>query len=183
LLESAVIQKIDQRVILQQDQVRILHWDTAVVVRRDNARKIPLEVELIAKAKVSLDDNNVIDAVIVEQIMDKLIHNYFHFLVNNNKETKSHFYNGYLVLTSAMAKLGHSQAHFKEIKSIATEKKFLADQFVKGIKSRKDDVPGLMSFRELSRQYEQFRTEHTAFGEHVNSIFSELVKHWNVQLY
>jgi hypothetical protein len=132
---------------------------------------------------VSVEENNVIDAITTEQILDKLIHYYFHFMINDEKHAKSHFYSGYLELTSAMAKLGHPQDHFKETKTIAAEKKNIADQLFKGIMIRKDETPGLLSFRDISRQYDQFRTEHTPYGEQVNPILSGLVKHWNVQFY
>jgi len=112
-----------------------------------------------------------------------MVYYYFHFLVSSEREAKSHYYNAFFTLSSAMAKMGCPQEHYKEIKSIAIEKKKIVEKIVKTIKIRKDDVPGLLSFRDLSRQYEQFRREHTVYGENVTSILSELVKLWNVEFY
>jgi hypothetical protein len=169
--------------VVQPGHVRILHWDSSVVVRRASTRKIPTDTQLIAQAKVGLDENKVIDAVTIEQILDKMIYHYFHFLMSGHQETKSHYYNNYLALTTAMSKLGHPQEHFRETKAIALEKKKIADQVLKSILSQKDEVPGLLEFRDLSRQYEQFKNKHTAYGENVDEMLSGLAKHWNLQLY
>lgn len=182
-MQQQVIIKNDKKVIVQQGHIRILHWEDAVVIRRDSTRRIPSDIELVANVKLSLSESDTIGASAVERILDKTIYYYFHFLMSQHKETKSHHYNGFLGLVSEMSRLGHRQECFAEAKAIAMEKKKQADIIIKGLSVRKDETPGLIKFRDLSRQYDQFRNAHTAYGEHVNPILSSLVKHWPIQFY
>ena len=175
--------KTDKKVIVHQGYARVLRWDSAVVIRRDSFRKIPSDIELVSKVKLSLSEFEVIDSFAVERILDKLIYYYFHFLMSKHKETKSNHYNGFLGLVSEMSKLGHSQDCFRESKVIAMEKKKQSDTILRGLSMRKDEIPGLLTFRDLSKQYDQFRNTHTAYGEHIDPILSGLVKHWPVQFY
>lgn len=183
MIETQEIVKTSAKVILRPEPARILHWDKAIFVRRDSVLKIPRDETLIAQAKISIATNKVVESILAERILDKMVYYYFHFLVSSQREAKSHYYNAYFSLSSAMAKMGCPQAHYKEIKSIAMEKKKRVDKIVKGLRIRKDDVPALLSFRELSKQYEQFKTDNTVYGENVPLILSELVKLWSVEFY
>ena len=172
----------DQNVVRHYSPL-VLQWDKAIVVRRNSVKQIPEDQDLIKQARQSMEQRQIVDYPIAERILDKLLYYYFHFLVSSERESKSHYYNAFFLLSSALTKMGCSPGHYRDIKSIAMDKKKRVESVLESLKSLRKDESSLLSFRDISRQYEQFKADHTVYGENILSILGEMLKREAVQFY
>jgi len=170
-------------VIQQADYVKVLPYDNGVLVRRNNLKSIPSDDNLLSSIQSSYLENKKVNADVMERVADKLVYYYYHFILNKDQSLKTNFYNGFVNLMIELKKYGFKLNDFNSLKELAIDKKKKTDQLIELLGEKKSLGQKLLIHREISRLYDQFRREHTVYGEQSEPIFNYIMRHYDINFY
>ncbi|MDD5457418.1 MAG: hypothetical protein PHV30_10370 [Candidatus Margulisbacteria bacterium] len=178
-----VIHQKTQKIVHPTDYLKLIHLDKQVAVKRNSFKQIPDDVELMEMTKNSLELSNVLSSEVVEELSDKLIYYYFHFLINRDQKIKTHFYNGFIKLMTELIKMGYKMNSFGFIKEISSEKRKHTEQLMASLIEKIEADQSAYHYKEISRLYENARMEHTAYGEHIEPLLNTIIQRLPVAFY
>ncbi|MEK6558074.1 MAG: hypothetical protein AABZ14_07230 [Candidatus Margulisiibacteriota bacterium] len=180
-MDTTISQK--QSVIRQPEYVRVVDWDSAILIKRAVENKIPTNQELLLSLAAHKEQSLILSSELVERSLDKLIHLYFHYLIEEDMRVKDHFYSGYIKLVTELTKHGLNIGEFRMVREIAQAKRKQLDRILSLIEEKAGEEKGMLLYREISRNYQNFRYEHTAYGEHISPLLTVMTRNWSVQFY
>lgn len=174
--------QITRQIVKQSDFIKVLKWDQYVLVKKDAYKQIPDDKELLKVFDKTEDSSADLNSIDVEYIIDKLIYYYYHFSLNSDLKIKTYFYNSYISLRSEISKNGLDIKDFQLAKEIAMDKQKITNTVLNKI-SEKINSTGKPQYKEISRLYDQLRSEHTSYGEQIEPVINLLVKKMPIYFY
>lgn len=172
-----------QNLVRQPDYIQVIDWDSAILIKRAVEHRIPSHQELVSSLAAQKEQNQGLGSEMIERSLDKLIHLYFHYLIENEMRVKDHFYSGYIKLVTELTKHGLDVGKFMIVREIAQAKRKEMDRISRLVEAKVGEEKGMLLYREISRLYQNFRYDHTAYGEHIGALLTVMARHWSVQFY
>jgi len=174
--------EITRQIVQQSDFIKVLKWDEYVLVKRNAYKKIPDDKDLLKVFDVDNVSKNL-NSIDVEYIIDKLIYYYFHFSLNTDMKIRTYFYNSYVALRTEITKNGLDLKDFHMAKEIALEKQSITNTVLNKISEKINSIDTPPQYKEISRLYDQLRSEHTSYGEQIEPIINLIIKKMPVYFY
>jgi len=178
-----LIKQKTQKIVHPTDYLRLIHFDKQIAVKKNSFKEIPGDTDLIEMAKNNQEQTKTLSSEVVEELSDKLIYYYYHFLINRDQKIKTHFYNGFIVLMTELIKMGYKMNSFGFIKEISSDKRKQTEQLMTLILGKIEGDQNAYTYKEISRIYEDARMEHTAYGEHIEPLLNIIIQRLPVAFY